>query len=183
MSDEVDTPESAGEISYRPNLPDWGCYPSWPGKDEEWIFVDDRPVAKRLIPSRRVFRRERWDGSYYWLYYGPRSVRVQPTMWVRCPSCDLEVGEQVELLQMSGENDAGIYRIREITLSKTGDACEFWLRRGEMPIEKSFPRTHLRPLKQKYQLKLGFFEHATPTASLPEDCEMLDVGNLLGNDS
>ncbi len=183
MSDDLVAPESVGEVSYRPDLPDWGCYLSWPDKDEEWIFVDDRPKAQQLIPSRRVFRRERWDGSYYWLYYGLWSVRVQPTMWVPCPNCDLEVGEQVELLQMSGENDAGIFHIREITLSKTGDACDFWLRRGEMPIAKSFPRSHLRPLKQKYRLKAGFFEHTAPTASLPKDCEMLDVGNLLGKDS
>lgn len=166
---------------YRPDLPDWGAYVRWPHDDDHWIHPEDLPLASQLLPSRRVWRREKWDGKYYLLRYGRNSIRVQPSMWTRAPDVDLNVGQQVELLARHGKNDRGIYELHEIMLSTSQLAIEFFLRRGEMILERSFSRDDLRPLSVHYHLRSGFYKHAVPKSSISDDLDPLDVGDMLSD--
>ena len=53
-----------------PILPDYGCIHRWPQDGQGFIHPDDVPVATRCFPSERVFRRDRFDGTYYHYSYG-----------------------------------------------------------------------------------------------------------------
>ncbi len=165
-------------ISLRPDLPDWGIYARWPADGEAWVHPDDRELARRLLPSRRIWRRNRWDGQYYWLQYGPAILRVQPTMWRRVPDCDLDVGQQVELLERHGKNDRGIYRIAELLHSDSSGSLEILLTRGTLAIARAFSRADLRPIEEKYNLRSGFYSHSAPKSSAADDVDRLDVGDL-----
>lgn len=180
LNTQIDNSFAGQVASYRPDLPDWGCLLHVSEEFDALVHEEDLQEAMRLIPSRRVFCRDRWDGEFYWLHYGSASLRVRPSMWVSAPASEFRVGEQIELLRRQGENDAGIYHIRDVTLAKNGEALEYWLRRGEMPIERSFGPDDLMALEHKHQLKVGFFQHAIPVARLPQDLETLNVGNLTG---
>ena len=176
---EVSEPSSELQpLSYRPDLPDWGVFMHWPQEGDEWIHEEDRGLASEVLPSPRIWRRTEWDGRYYWMRYGNLTLRVKPSMWTEAPQCDLDVGQQVEVLAKSGENDPGIFRVKEIYLSTTTHECEFWLARDELVLEKPFRREDLKPTYVRYELRNGFYQHARPKSLPPEDLETLDVGSL-----
>ena len=177
------TPESKpASDSYRPALPDWGVYMRWPSDDEEWIHPQDLDVVRQLVPSRRVFRRAAWDGEFYLLHYGDLSFRVRPSMWVRVPDIDLEVGQQVELLSRHQKNDPGIYRIAGIFFVPTTGEVEYALQNDELTLKRKFCRTDLQPLRVKHQLREGYYEHPPVKSNIPDDVELLDVGRLTSPD-
>jgi hypothetical protein len=176
---ESETPAAA---SYRPALPDWGVYLRWPGNGEAWIHPQDIGLVRGLVPSRRVFRRSRWDGEFYHLHYGELRFRVRPSMWVRVPNIDLEVGQQVELLSSQQKNDPGIFRIAGILFVPARGEIEYALHGEELTLKRKFSRDDLRPLQVQHQLRAGFYEHPPATSNLPEDIELLDVGKLTSPD-
>ncbi|MFN3191839.1 MAG: hypothetical protein ACE361_15110 [Aureliella sp.] len=169
---------SEESISYRPDMPDWGAFLRWPEDGEQWICDEDVEVVRQLVPSRRVWRRTDWQDGFYHLCYGETKVRVRPSMWTAAPAIDLEVGQQVEVLSKQGENDPGIFRIREILLTECLTACEYVLQRDEMPLEHVFQRNDLRPIHVRYELRSGYYEHQRPRAQQLESSELLDVGDL-----
>ncbi|MEM8734937.1 MAG: hypothetical protein AAGG44_11975, partial [Planctomycetota bacterium] len=142
-------------ISYRPDMPDWGAFLRWPEDGEQWVCDDDIATVRELVPSRRVWKRVDWKDGFYHLSYGETDVRVRPTMWTAAPATDLEVGQQVEVLSKQGENDPGIFRIRDILITKCLTACEYVLQRDGMPLEHRFQRSDLRPTYVKYDLRSG----------------------------
>lgn len=164
---------------YRPELPDHGVYLRWPANDNYWLHPEDVDQGLQWIPSRRVFRRERWDGEFYWLTYGKVTLRVRPSLWTVVRDVDLQVDEQVELLSRHGENDAGIYYIAEILYNPRFGMVEYFLRRDQLGIPQAFRREDLSPLHIDHQLRQGFYEHTEQTCDIPEDMELLDVGDLL----
>lgn len=166
-------------ISQRPNLPDFGCYLRWPEMGESWIHPEDIDRTKLLLPSRRVFKRTRWDGEFYWLQYGEHCIRVRPTLWVRVQDTDLDVGQQVEVLARFGENDAGIFRIVDILLHTDSGEVEFYLQQSELPLKRRFSRLDIRAVEISYNLRSDFFEPEPQKSHIPDDVELLDVGDLL----
>lgn len=166
----------------RPQLPDWGVYLRPPEDGVQWIHADDRELALQLIPSPRIFCRRRWDGDYYWLHYGPQTIRVRPSMWLLLPPLDVEIGAQVELLARHGLNDAGIYRIAELMFNAASHQVEYYLRRDELVLSRPFEREDLQVLHPHFKLRVGFYRHEPPKAALPNDLELLDVGDLLNEE-
>lgn len=165
-------------FSYRPELPDWGVYLYWPTDGEGWIHPDDIAVAKQLIPSSRVFHRLRWDGEFYHLRYGQLVIRVRPSLWLPVLDNDLEVGQQVEVLSRLHLNDPGIFRIADIRVAAESNVCEYSLHGTLLKLEKRFRREDLRPLHIEYHLRVGYYQHPTPSSQIPADMELLNVGDL-----
>ncbi|MEZ6133527.1 MAG: hypothetical protein R3C53_01325 [Pirellulaceae bacterium] len=163
---------------YRPELPDWGVYLRSPAAGVDWIHPDDISLAMQWIPSSRVFKRVRWDGEFYWLMYGPQSLRVRPTLWNRVSNVDLEVGQQVELRARHGAHEAGIYRLADMCFSPLHNRVEFYLRRDKLRIRKAFCREDLLSLQVHYALRSGYYQHAPPKSALPNDIELLNVGDV-----
>ncbi len=180
MNDSKQIDVSISETSYRPELPDWGVYLTWPIEGQSWIHPADLSQALRLIPSRRVFHRTRWDRTFYQLNYGELTIRVRPTLWVRVDSVDLQIGQQVELLAREGANDPGIFHVRDILYCPRKGAIEFVLAQRGMALPKTFAREDLRPLRVMHKLRSGFFQHLPQTSKFPPDLELLNVGELTG---
>ncbi|MCR9297025.1 MAG: hypothetical protein NXI32_30350 [bacterium] len=177
MNEKRET-EASPPVSYRPDLPDWGSYLRWPEGNDQWIHEEDLALANQLLPSRRILKRFKWDGEFYWLNYGACILRVRPTMWTRVPDLDLEVGQKIELLHRHGQNDPGIFRIHEIFYSERRKAPEFFLRRGEMILEKAFLRVDIRPLHVQHKLRSGFYQHKPQQLDPSSSVDKLDVGDL-----
>ena len=171
--------DAAVSHALRPDLPDWGAYMRPPEDGVAWIHPQDIEIAQALIPSARVFRRSQWDGEHYWLHYGEITLRVRPTLWILTPPVDLDVGEQVELLSRYGANDAGIYHIADILFNARQNQIEFHLRRDDLVIGRPFVREDLRQLHEQHELRAGFYRHELPKAVLPDNIDLLDVGDLL----
>lgn len=172
----------ANAAGYRPALPDWGVYLRWPSDGDAWIHPEDVDLVRRLIPSRRVFRRSAWDGEFYQLHYGELTFRARPSMWVRVPDTDLEVGQQVELLSRHQENDPGIFRIAGIFFVPATSEVEYALLNDELTLKRRFSRADVKPLQVKHILRVGYYEHPPVTSDIPDDVELLDVGRLTSPD-
>ena len=165
-------------FSYRPNLPDFGIYAHWPTPGYSWIHPHDVSVALRLIPSRRVFERSRFDGTYYHLRYGVQRLRVRPSSWTGVSAVDVRVGDCVELLSDFGRFEPGIATVKEVFASASGEKFEFVVRRGTMVLPTRFSREQFRLLTRRYRLRTGYFDHQLPKFIPPPDAELLDVGEL-----
>ncbi|MCA9192168.1 MAG: hypothetical protein KDB03_10410 [Planctomycetales bacterium] len=163
-------------VSYRPALPDFGCFLRWPDADQ-WIHPEDVSLAQELIPSHRVFARRTWDGEYYTLHYGECQIRVRPVMWLSVQAIDLEVGQAVELQSHFGEYDAGIYRIGDILFQPESGAIEYFLMRDAMPLPLPIARELLQPLHIDHHLRVDYYEHQIPKCHM-EAADTLDVGKI-----
>lgn len=169
---------STHPTSYRPDLPDWGVYLRWPQDGDDWIHPEDRDIVRQLLPSRRVLRRQTWDGTYYHLDYGPHQLRVRPSMWLPVPQVDLQVGQQVEVLSREFQNEPGIYRIAEILYCVATRSLEYFVHSEALRLAKRFVREDLRPLHVEHHLRIGYYQHPLPAADIPDDVDLLDVGDL-----
>ncbi len=178
LAQEPANEDAKSRVSYRPELPDWGVYLTWPTEGQSWIHAADLGLALSVLPSRRVFHRTRWDRTFYQLHYGELSIRVRPTMWVRVESVDLQVGQQVELLSRDRTNDPGIFKIRDILFCPRKGVVEFALSQRGMTLPRMYSRDDLRPLNVVHNLRVGYFQHLPQKSRLPSDIELLDVGNL-----
>lgn len=178
MSESAQIEDPISHASYRPELPDWGVYLTWPTAGHHWIHPSDLSSALNLIPGRRVFHRTRWDRSFYQLHYGKLSIRVRPTLWVRVDAADLQVGQQVELLARHGANTPGIYSIRDILYCPRKQSVEYSLSQRGMTLPRIFAQEDLRPLRVVHPLRSGFFQHLPQTSKFPLDLDLLNVGEL-----
>lgn len=178
MIDSAPNEDPIFQTNYRPELPDWGVYLTWPTEGHSLFHPSDLSLAMNLIPSPRVFQRKRWDRTFYQLQYGALTIRVRPTLWVRVDPVDLDVGQQVELLSKQGSNDPGIYRISDILYCSRKQAVEFSLSQRGMTLPKKYPREDLRPLRVVHNLRAGFYQHLPQTSKFPADLELLNVGEL-----
>ncbi len=176
--------ESGGLLGqdYRPDMPDWGAFLRWPTDGVQWLHEDDIAIAKRLLPSQRVFCRRKWDGEYYWLQYGQDEIRIRPVMWTQVPQVDLDVGQQVELLARLGKNDPGVFRVAEILFCAALGRVSFRLTRDTLTLKKQFLREDLRPVSVKHHLRTGYYHHQAPKLDAAVKTETLYVGDLLEDD-
>ena len=166
------------DSSYRPALPDFGVYTHWPVQGCGWIHPHDIGTALRLIPSRRVFERLRFDGSYYYLRYGNHRLRVRPSMWLRVPEVDVRVGDRVELLSGFGRFDPGIATVTEVLFNSSRQSFEFVMRRGAMVLPQRLGREQFRLLSRRYRLRSSHVSQQPPRFCPPADIELLNVGDL-----
>lgn len=178
MNDLEQNEQPIYETSYRPELPDWGVYLTWPMEGHSWIHPADLSLALRLIPSQRVFHRTRWDKTFYQLHYGELSIRVRPTLWVRVEEVDLQVGQQVELLARQGANDPGIFTVCDILFCPRKQVIEFSLSQRGMTLPRKFSREDIRPLRVVQHLRSGYYQHPPQTSQFPPDLDLLNVGEL-----
>jgi hypothetical protein len=174
----VDPTLRQDETSMYPELPDWGVYLRWPTDGQSWICSADLSMALQLIPSRRIFRRTRWDRTYYQLEYGKHTIRVRPSMWLKVAPIDLTVGQKVELRSHFGLNDAGIYTIADILLARGSNEVEYHLNSCSMRLPKSFRRSDLKPLHVTYVFRPSDFANSTPKSTTPSSVDLLQVGQL-----
>ena len=61
--------------------PKFGYFPRWPQDGNDWVHPEDVDVARSMIPSGRVFRREGAAGRYGRLHYGEARLRVLTALW------------------------------------------------------------------------------------------------------
>ncbi len=164
--------------SYRPDLPDWIMIARWPSPGHAWIHPHDISIATQLLPSRRVFQRVRFDSLFYHLRYGDVTIRVRPCMCQAMPTCDIHVGDQVEILSQLGQYDPGIASVDEVFGNERGDSILFLIRKSGMRLPQYFTREQLRHLSPRYQLRVGYYQHPPARFIPPANLELLHVADL-----
>jgi hypothetical protein len=162
-------------------LPDCGMIAVWPEPGTGWIHPEDVTSAERLLPSHRVWRRVRFDGEYYELWYGATRLRVRPCLWQTVPDTDIQLADRVEILSGLGTIEPGIARVREIRFDPARDEHAFFLLKAELPLPQPFRREQFQLLAVRHALKPPYLPHPVPKLWTSPDLELLDVGNLLSD--
>jgi hypothetical protein len=127
--------------------PQHGVYLRWPLDGDDWIHPEDVEAVKRVIPSRRIFRREDIDMEYAMISYGDLKLRVRPTMWLEVEYDGYWVGDQVEVRSQLGRRDHMIATIRDIHWDPDSGRIQYFLQSGQRePLHTPFDVEDLQPV-------------------------------------
>ena len=94
--------------------PKYGCFLRWPQDGNDWLHPDDVALARTMIPSGRVFRRDGSDGEYLADAYGDITLRVRRTLWQEVDPEGFDIGDWVEVLSRGMRNEPRTGVIREM---------------------------------------------------------------------
>jgi len=133
--------------------PKYGYYPWWPQDGNDWLLDEDVPLARRMIPSPRVFRREGTQGPYLVMAYGDIRLRVQRTLWQEVPWEGFDIGDWVEVLSRGQRNTPRTGTICEMLWDQHDRCMHYQLLEADQPRNKHYTAQDLR--------------HVDPTGPLP----------------
>lgn len=133
----------------------YGYFPWWPQDGDEWLHPEDIRLARRLIPSPRVFRREDRPGGWAVLRYGGWTLRVRPTLWQEVAGEGYEIGDWVEVLSRCGQQTPRTGVIREMLWDSRARALAYQLEEAGTPIPTRYHAGDFRPVELPDAERLG----------------------------
>lgn len=131
----------------------YAIYTRWPQDGTAWIHPDDIPIVRKLIPSRRIFRRETDDGHYAVFSYGNQQFRVLPTLHLAIDGEGFDVGDRIEVKSLLGKNRPFIGRIREMRWNDRHQRIEYFLTHTEQRVPRWYSADELSCLENKAKLR------------------------------
>jgi hypothetical protein len=124
--------------------PKYGYFPRWPQDGNGWLHPDDVAVARAMIPSGRVFRRDGTSGEYGLLHYGDVTLRVRPALWQEVEPEGLEIGDWVEVLSRGMLNEPRTGVIREMLWDENIRGLRYQINEGGQPVDQLYAREDLQ---------------------------------------
>ncbi|MEM9353642.1 MAG: hypothetical protein AAGA92_11570 [Planctomycetota bacterium] len=124
--------------------PRYGYYPWWPEDGNDWVHPEDVELARRLIPSTRVFRRDGEQGEYVVLHYGEHRLRVKRTLWKEVQTEGFEIGGWVEVLSRGYANTPRTAMVQEVHWDKRRRRLEYEVVESDGPIDRRYTADDLR---------------------------------------
>ena len=132
--------------------PRYGYYPWWPEDGDDWLHPEDVELARRMIPSRRVFRRQGEQGPFVVMTYGAVKLRVLRTLWKEINSEGFELGDWVEVLSLMKQNEPRTGTIREMLWDERARRLRYQLLENGLPIPNFYSSEdfrHVEPTPEK----------------------------------
>ena len=129
--------------------PEYALFARWPEDGDAWIHPDDVDQVKRLIPSRRIFRKEAMEGRFQVFRYGAIRFRVLPALHETLRGEGLDVGDRIEVRSRMGKNRPLIGRIREMRWNPRYRRIEYFVRHVDQPIPRWYSAADLNCLDRK----------------------------------
>ncbi len=124
--------------------PKYGCFPWWPEDGNDWVHPDDVALARSIIPSGRVFRRDSSDGNYLVMRYGEITLRVRRTLWQEVEPEGFELGDWVEVLSRSLRNEPRTGVIREMIWDQQASVIHYLIAVNDVPLNEPYTRDDLQ---------------------------------------
>jgi hypothetical protein len=124
--------------------PKYGYFPWWPEDGDDWIHPEDVAVARSMIPSSRVFRRDGARGEYLLMHYGDTTLRVKRTLWQEVPAADFQIGDWVEVLSRGMRNEPRTGTIREVLWNERAREIQYQIYESDQPIADLYGREDLQ---------------------------------------
>ena len=124
--------------------PEYGVFLWWPEDGEDWVHPFDIGIARRLIPSNRVFRRVDFDSEYSLLSYGEIELRVRPAMWQAIDHHGFDLGDTVEIVSRAQQAKPPLATVREMRWDDRGKHVEYLLSQPGRKLTRPFRADELR---------------------------------------
>ena len=122
----------------------------WPEDGDDWIHPNDLEVARTLIPSKRIFRKEICTDpilrnlGFVEYSYGDRSFRGLPTLWHEVTSDGFEIGDTVELKSGNGKLRPIIADIAGMYWNRHEQSIEYDLVKNKVPQPNRYQSSQFR---------------------------------------
>lgn len=123
--------------------PKYGCFPWWPENGNEWVHPEDVDLARSMIPSGRVFRRDGTAGDFLLLHYGDVTLRVRRTLWQEVEPEGFELGDWVEVLSRGMRNEPRTGTIRDVIWDDRNSVIHYYITANGVPINEAYTRDDL----------------------------------------
>ncbi|MCC9601960.1 hypothetical protein LOC67_15470 [Stieleria sp. JC731] len=146
-----------------PRLPDYGCFLRWPENGQAFVHPDDVAIATKLIPSPRVLKRFRFDGTYYHYEYGALRFRLRPAMWLKLDHDGIEIGDQVETVGTGFDREHFVATVWGMYYVARKGCILYRLKRADRIVPTLFASEHLRLLTDKATVRPGNTKYRSPT--------------------
>lgn len=137
-------PASAGERLPIKLDPRYGHFPWWPEDGDDWLHPEDVALARRSIPSPRIWRREGDQADFALLQYGDLRLRVRPRLWQETPKPAFEIGDLVEVLPRGMHNDPTTGHIREVLWDDHTQQIHFQIKTASRLVETHYTADDLK---------------------------------------
>ena len=124
--------------------PKFGYFPRWPEDGNDWLHPDDVALARTLIPSSRIFRRDGTGGEYQFLHYGDIHLRARPALWQEVSHEGFDIGDWVEVKSRGMRNEPRTGVIREVLWNETTRAIAYQITENGVPIADLYAREDLQ---------------------------------------
>jgi hypothetical protein len=124
--------------------PKFGYFPWWPEDGDAWVHPDDVHVARTLIPSGRIFRRDGTEGEFGVLHYGNVSLRTKPALWQEVERPAFEIGDWVEVRSRGLANEPRTGTIAEIEWDSHEGEIRYQIVENGQRIETLYARDDLK---------------------------------------
>lgn len=122
----------------------------WPEDGQDWIHPSDISEARKLLPSKRVFRKENCldpvlsNLGFVKYRYGSRSFRGKATLWQELCSEGYEIGDCVEVRSANGRWRPIIADIVGMHWNRHRQKIEYELEKNGTPQPKRFQSIQFR---------------------------------------
>ena len=127
--------------------PKYGCFPWWPEDGDDWVHPEDVAIARSMIPSDRVFRRDGASGKFLVLRYGKVRFRVRPALWLEVEPEGFEIGDWVEVLPRGMLNTPRTGTIREVLWDEGAKTLRYQITENGQPIADRYTREDLKHIE------------------------------------
>ncbi|MEN1678716.1 MAG: hypothetical protein AAGJ46_03935 [Planctomycetota bacterium] len=137
--------------------PRYGHYPWWPEDGDGWLHPEDVELARRTLPSPRIWRTDgriltKLDdaagGPFIVLHYGADRLRVRPRLWQEVPRPQFEIDDLVEVLPHGMQNDPVTGRVREVLWDDTKHRVIYQLDVADRLVETRYTKDDLKPVDE-----------------------------------
>ncbi len=132
--------------------PRYGYYPWWPENGNDWLDPEDVEIARRCIPSMRIFRREESLPPYITLHYGKLRIRAMRTLWKEVEWEGYNLGDWVEVLSRGQLNTPRTGTIREMLWDEHSQAIRYQVMENDKPIDKLYSAEDIRRVDPTNQI-------------------------------
>ena len=122
----------------------------WPEDGEDWIHPNDIEVARQLIPSKRIFRKEDCSDpilknlGYVEYSYGDRSFRGLPSLWHEVTTEGYELGDTIELKSGNGKLRPIIADIVGMYWNRHDQVIEYEMEKNGVPQPNRYQANQFR---------------------------------------
>lgn len=122
----------------------------WPEDGDDWIHPSDLEIARSLIPSKRIFRKENCSDpvlnnlGYVEYSYGDQIFRGLPSLWHEVATEGYELGDTVELKSGYGKLRPIIADVVGMYWNRKIQAIEYELEKGGVPQPNKYQASQFR---------------------------------------
>lgn len=149
--------------------PKYGYYPHWPQDGDDWLHPEDVALARRLLPSHRIWRRGSDRGEFHTLRYGDLVLRVRSALWQEVPQPEFEIGDWVEVRTRMMKNEPHTGQVTEMEWDERQRSVVYHIQENDKPIPTRYTIDDLAPVAPTTN-----FHHSTLPADTPEATEGVD---------